>query len=301
MATESDSSLKYALSVIIAEEQSAGNLQAIFLALGPEEHGDVEFLLCSAAAQASLLKLPDLPNVRLVQGQAGARIPLLWRDGIRLAQAERVALTTAHCIPSPTWLTALKSTELQDALVALGGAIVNAPAANAVGRAIYAMRYCNYTVQRTTGSARDLAADNALYRRRDILELEGLLEIGFWEPSFHELFLKAGLELRFDQDLLVEHHNLYSANAFMSQRYAHGIEFGLARAAGMSPGRRFMLIFLAPLLPLLFLRKLIAKARADEGIELGWGADFFWLCFFVCGWCLGEVIGYAKSFFRDPA
>ena len=283
------------LSVIIAEESAAANLWGLFAVLQPSEHPQVEFLVCSANVDCLREHVPDLPNVRLVAGATNARIPHLWRDGLHLAQAECVALTTAHCVPASDWLQRLLGLSLVPPLVAVGGAIRNVQPADALGRAIYAMRYCNYTPAREPGACSDLAADNALYRRRDILELEALLHIGFWEPSFHEVFLKDGKELRFDPELLVIHHNRYGARDFMRQRFSHGIEFGLARAASIPRSKCLLMILLGPLLPLVFLRKLRAKARADSGIELGCGADLFWLTCFVCAWCFGEWIGYGKS------
>lgn len=291
----------YALSVIVAEEQAAGNLPAVLAALRPEAYPEVEFLFCSTDPARLEGRLPKLANLRLLAGQPGERIPLLWRDGIRAARSERVALTSAHSVPREDWLRVLLCIELSRQVVAVGGVIRNAPDSDALGRAIYALRYCNYTASREEGVTGDLAADNAIYRRQDILEQESLLELGFWEPSFHERFLAAGRQMRFSRELEVVHRNLYSARAFLGQRFSHGIEFGLARAQSMSLGRRLLMIFLAPLLPLVFLDKLLRKARSDREIALGFGADFLWLVVFVFAWCLGEELGYLRSLFGSQS
>ncbi len=286
--------MQYALTVVIAEEMATDNLIDIFDNLQPELHLDVEFLLCSASDTSLLSDIPEAVNVQLITAAPGTRIPLLWRDGIRKASAEKVALTTAQCIPSKQWIEQLLAKDLSGNLVAVGGAIENVENDNPVGRAIYLLRYVNYTKARSCGEVPDLAADNALYRKADILMHEDLLKIGFWEPSFHKRFIADGLKMQFDNTLIVIHRNCYSIKQFMHQRYSHGIEFGMERATSMPQIKRLMMICLSPLIPLIFLKKILKKARLDDRFKLRFNLDFFWLFVFILAWALGETIGYGK-------
>ena len=140
-----------------------------------------------------------------------------------------------------------------------------------------------------------MAADNALYRKADILAHEDLLKIGFWEPSFHERFLAEGKSLEFDNQLVVVHHNCYTAKQFVRQRYSHGIEFGAARARTMTGPRRLMMIALAPLIPVVFTRKIMASARQDNRFNLGLNREMGWLLVFVLAWSAGEAVGYIRK------
>tara|TARA_R110001599_G_scaffold81464_1_gene219697 strand:- start:8380 stop:9291 length:912 start_codon:yes stop_codon:yes gene_type:complete len=285
----------YALTVIIAEEMATANLRDIFTHLQPESHPSVEFLVCTGRDRSMLDGVPDRKNVRIIRAHADSRIPLLWRDGIRAAQADKVALTTAHCVPPQSWIKQLLAYPLEGKQVAVGGAIENVENDTTVGRVIYLLRYVRYTKSRPNGRVDDLAADNALYRKADILAHDDLLEIGFWEPSFHERFLAEGKIMQFDNELLVVHKNCYGIKQFMRQRYSHGIEFGMARAKVMSVTKRFAMIALSPLIPLVFTRKIMATARRDKQFDLGFNRDMFWLLVFVLAWSVGETLGYIKK------
>lgn len=285
----------YALTVIIAEEMALQNLPGIFLNLQPERHPSVEFLVCSNSDLSQLSAVPDKENVRIIPAQSGSRIPLLWRDGILAARADKVALTTAQCVPSKTWVNQLLAYPLNENQVAVGGAIENVKDDTAVGRMIYLLRYVRYTKARQSGEVEDLAADNALYRKADILAHRDLLEIGFWEPSFHERFIAQGKKMWFDNELIVVHTNCYSSRQFINQRYSHGVEFGMARAKMMRFTKRLLMIGLSPLIPVVFTRKIIARARLDKQFTLGLNGDLFWLLVFVLAWSVGETVGYIKK------
>jgi len=140
----------------------------------------------------------------------------------------------------------------------------------------------------------DIAADNALYRKADILRYEDLLDIGFWEPSFHKRFISDGMKMHFENSLIVVHRNCYSVKQFMNQRYSHGIEFGMERAKSMTLAKRLMMIGLSPLIPLMFLKKIMNKARLDDQFKLRFSLDFLWLFVFILAWALGETIGYGR-------
>lgn len=286
---------RYDLTVIIAEEMAAANLRDIFKTLQPENYPRVEFLVCSGSDPSRLGGVPDKANVRIVPAQSDNRIPVLWADGIRAAQAGKVALTTAHCVPRGDWLERLLAYPLDGTQVAVGGAIENAKNDSRIGRAIYLLRYVRYTGARPSGLSEDLAADNALYRKADILAHDDLLRIGFWEPSFHQRFLAEGKSLEFDNQLIVIHHNCYTAKQFIRQRYSHGIEFGAARAKAMPVAKRLMMIALSPLIPVVFARKIIATARKDNQFNLGLNREVGWLLFFILVWSAGETVGYIRK------
>ncbi|HBX39380.1 MAG TPA: hypothetical protein DEG64_02625 [Marinobacter adhaerens] len=285
----------YDLTVIIAEEMASANLGLIFSTLRPSDYPAVEFLVCSGSDRTLLADVPEKPNVRIVTAQSDNRIPLLWADGIREATAHKIALTTAHCVPTNDWLDRLLAYPMDGNQVAVGGAIENAENDTRIGGVIYLLRYVRYTGARPSGPARDLAADNALYRKADILAHEDLLKIGFWEPSFHERFLAEGKSLEFDNQLVVVHHNCYTAKQFVRQRYSHGIEFGAARARTMTGPRRLMMIALAPLIPVVFTRKIMASARQDNRFNLGLNREMGWLLVFVLAWSAGEAVGYIRK------
>lgn len=283
------------LSIVVAVQHAEANLPAIVERLGCERHADVEFLFCHTPDDPGVPALvPRLSHVRVLAGERGAFIPHLWRDGIRAARSPAVAVTTAHCIPDGQWVERLLATSLADA-AGVGGIFDNDPAADARAWAIFMQRYAVYSPPQAARAVHEIAADNAVYRRDDIVRHADLLDHGFWEPSFHARFRAAGDALRIDPGLRVFHHNRYAPGEYLRQRSGHGREFGLARARRLAWPMRVALLALSPVLPLVFLRKLIAGARRSPQCRPHVARAFPWLCLFLAGWGWGEARGYAAS------
>ena len=282
------------LSIIIGVQHAQKNVAEIVRVVAPALHPEVELLFCHTAAD------PDVPALVGAQGQtrvisapAGSLIPHLWRDGILAARGERVAITTAHCIPIEGWVEALTATDLENA--AYGGTIENDPSADAKGRAIFLLRYSAFAPPEIKRDVPELAADNALYRRSDLLRHKDLLQWGFWEPSFHSRFYADGMRLVLDPRLRVIHRNCYNAREFIAQRFAHGQEFGLTRARTQSFLRSLLLIFLAPCIFVVLINRIVSASRQKCELRKQLKGAWFWLAVFTLAWTIGETFGYASS------
>src|SRR5262249_44016743 len=233
-------------------------------------------------------------HVRVLRGADGSVIPHLWRDGILAARGERVATTTAHCVPAADWVEALLAADLGQPAV-LGGTIENDPRSDARGCAIFLQRYSAFAPPQTRHDIRDPAADNALYRRADLLRHRDLLARGFWEPSVHDRFRAEGLRLALDPNLRVIHRNRYGAGQFIRQRLAHGREFGFARASARPSAQRLLLLFLAPAVFPLLLGRILRRALAVPALRKQLAAAWFWLPVFLLAWVAGETRGYLAA------
>lgn len=287
------------LSVIVAVQHAAPNLGDIMRNLDPAGHPDVEFLFCYTDADPETAKLAaTCENISLVCGQPGSLVPHLWRDGIMSANGDRVALTTAHCIPDSEWVDRLENADMSNT-PAIGGVIENDRTSDAMGWAIFILRYISFAPPQAARVVQEIAADNALYRRADIMRHMDLLEAGFWEPSFHARFRAAGHSLVLDPGLRVEHRNRYRAGQFFMQRFAHGRAFGEARAAETGLVKRALLILLSPVLPLVFLRKILASVSGNERCKAQLLRALPWLLLFLVGWGTGEARGYLSAGSRE--
>ena len=111
-------------------------------------------------------------------------------------------------------------------------------------------------------------------------------------------FVREGKTLYFDNSVLVIHENCYGAGEFMSQRFAHGKEFGAERAASISSIRTLILLILSPLIPLIFLSKIVRQPGIARQLTYGFSAQAGWLLVFVVCWVAGEAMGYASKLFR---
>lgn len=280
------------LSVVIAVQYAQENLPEILRRLNPAEHPDVEFLFCYTDVDPDTIDLVGgYDNARALSALSGSLIPHLWRDGIMSAQADKVALGTAHCIPATDWVDQLLAVDMTST-PGIGGVIENDESASARDWAVHILRYISFSPPQEKRQVAEIAADNAVYRRKDIMQQSDLLKKGFWEPSFHARFRRAGLNLELDPHIKVVHRNRYSSGQFFGQRLAHGMEFGLARAREISLFKRLLLIVLSPLLPMLFLRKIVGAVMQHGRYRSKLLAASPWLLFFLFAWGLGEALGY---------
>ena len=280
------------LSVVVAVQHAERNLADILMRLDPASHPGVEFIFCAIASDVDTLNdVAGHSNVSVIFSPAGSLIPVLWKEGILAANADRIALTTAHCVPERDWVPGLLGIDMS-ATPAVGGVITNDSAANARSWAIYLLRYIAFSPPLTAGKVTDIAADNALYRREDILKNSDLLEDGFWEPSFHRRFCQAGLSLMLDPGLRVIHKNCYTTRQFFQQRLAHGKAFGMDRCVDISEFKRRILILLSPLIPFVFLSKICLRVLKNRKYLGKFLISLPWLMFFLTAWGLGEANGY---------
>jgi hypothetical protein len=282
------------LSIVVGVQHAQSNLQDIVHVLRPAAHAEVEFLFCHADGDpdvATLIKSEG--HVRVIRGAPGSLIPHLWRDGILAARGGRVATTTAHCIPTAAWVEALMAADVDAA--AAGGTIENDPNADAKATAIFLLRYFAFAPPQANRDVRDLAADNAVYRRSDVMRYPNLLQRGFWEPSFHRRFLSTGIRLRIDPSLKVIHHNRYSAHQFVRQRIAHGREFGLTRASAQPFLQRLLLVLVSPAIFPVLVARILRTSRRNPTLRRLLVSAWFWLPVFILAWVVGEATGYLAS------
>jgi hypothetical protein len=282
------------LSIVVGVQHAQENVAQIVRAIAPALHPEVELLFCHTAADPDVSALVGAQgDVRVISCPAGSLIPHLWRDGILAACGERVATTTAHCIPAAGWVEALIAADLDNA--ALGGTIENDPNADAKARAIFLLRYSAFAPPEAKRNVRELAADNAVYRRSDLLRHQDLLQWGFWEPSFHSRFRGEGIRLALDPTLQVIHRNRYSAREFIAQRFAHGQEFGLTRARTQSFLKRLLLVLLAPGIFPVLLNRIVRASRRKPELRKQLKGAWIWLAVFTVAWAAGETFGYVAS------
>jgi len=284
------------LSIVVGVQFAQENLPDILESFDDTIDDRFEVLICYAENDPIDEGLLRRSYVKFIKGPPNSLIPELWRDGILAARGEYVATTTAHCIPRADWLCTAIELDFE-AHVAFGGGIALHDDANPVSRAIHLLRYNSITPPLATRIVNEVAADNAVYRKADILACEDLLLIGFWEPSYHERFRSKNLTMAIEPNLQVVHCNLYSISEFMEQRRRHGRAFGIDRAGKVGLIMRIGLFLLSPLFFILFfaktLRNVIVRStkisRRIQALPL--------VLLFLSNWSFGEARGYLEAIF----
>jgi len=283
------------ISLVVAVKDGEANLPAILQAVAEAGDAAVEVIFCVAGEPPAALAAAG-PGWRLVRCAAESLVPHLWRDGVLAATTDRVMLTNTQCLPTAAWIRRLAGIDL-DRYVAVGGPIDNDPAPDPVRWAVFFLRYLRFAPP-AAGEVDDVAADNAAYRRSEILRHPDLLGIGLWEPSFHERFLAAGLKMAIDPGLLLTYRGDDRPGRFMAHRFAHGREYGYARAKDAPRLRRLALLAASPLVPLLLVARIIARTRGRPAYRARLPAALPWLAAFSAAWGAGEALGYLRAVIR---
>lgn len=285
------------LTVIIAVSEGEANLTELLDRITEVGEGKAEFIFCVAGSVPHILRSQQL--WRILQADSLSLVPHLWRDGILAGKSERIALTTAQFLPPKNWIDNLLTADL-DSWVAIGGPIENDPAPNTVRWAVYFLRYIKFAPPAFTGTVKEIAADNAIYRRSEILKYSDLLKEGFWEPSFHYCFHRAGQRLGLDQRLLTYYKGHHHPGRFMVQRYAHGREFGYSRSQNSHKLVQLIYLVAAPLVPLVLLSKIAGRTFKRWRYLPKLFRSLPWLILFCIAWSVGEARGYLDALRASP-
>lgn len=281
-------------SIVIAVKGDDRNLPGILQALeSSRDHGAELIFVVAGTMRDAFADLPS--RARIVTASDNALVPCLWRDGIRAASARRVALLTSECIPASDWLARVAATDIER-WAGIGGMLVNDKASDTRNWAVYLLRYLRFAPPAPGGIIDDIAADNAVYDRDAVLRHPDLMDEGFWEPSFHARFHASGRELLFDPQLLVTHSGTNKASVFVRHRFAHGREYGQSRGSRVGTGKNLVLLLASPLLPILMLCRISARAATSK-LVFPLLKSFPFLTLFVLAWAAGEGSGYLSALF----
>lgn len=280
------------LTIVIAVKGGEANLASILQRLASADAEGVEVLFCVAGPAPEALR--SGAGFRLIEAGAADLVPQLWRDGFLAARSDRVALTTAQFVPPATWLDGLLAADL-DQWAGVGGPIENDGENNPVRWAVYFLRYWKFAPPVQFGPVDEIAADNAVYRRAEVMKHPDLLAAGFWEPSFHARFRADGQGLCLDERLISRYRGQDGVSAFSRLRFAHGREYAVTRGRGRSRAASVAYLVATPLLPVLLLGRILSKAVQQRALLLRMAQALPWLLLFVTAWSLGEARGYLDA------
>ncbi len=200
-------------------------------------------------------------------------------------------MTEDHCRPADDWMERLLVHTRAGADVA-GGGMANAPGSGPVAWGAYLSDYGFYSYARPADRRPVplLTAANIAYSRRVVPEVARWCHEGAWENVVHDRLTGAGRALRFAPEARVYHDHRYAFRAFCRDRYDHGWDYARARLTEERGGRRWTLMALTPLLPLVLARRI---ARAAAGEDPGAFARALPVTLaFLASWAAGEAAGY---------
>jgi hypothetical protein len=218
-------------------------------------------------------------------------IPHLWGLGMARSRGSIIAITTAHFAPAADWIQRIRSAHARRPSWAIGGRIDPPHGGGAVSWAIYFLRYSTYLRYQQEQMVPDVAGDNASYKRVALATFPALRE-GFWEQELHRRLWAEGKGPFFDPAVRVTQRQAFGFWAFLRQRYRHGKQFGRARAQGWSAVHRLAAGIASPLIPVLFMGKIVFRVFRSGQFLVPFVAALPALLCFLLAWSAGEGCGY---------
>lgn len=239
---------------------------------------------------AATIAARDFPGVAVVRCPERALVPCLWATGYRMARGEIVAFTIAECVVDDGWASAAaESLGLAGGDAGVGGAITAAPALGAGAWAMWALRYSGFLPEPAARRpVRDVAGDNAAYRRAVLARHESTFADGFWEVDLHRQIRSEGEVLALVPGMTARFVGGATLGAFALQRFRHGRHAGHWRVA--TGARRWWEVCLAsPAVPLALTLR-VCRSLRRAGMRLR--ADGVAAVLLLAGtWSAGEVVG----------
>ena len=283
------------ISVVIGAHQARSTVAHCLQSVLAQIHGlHAEIIVAAGTADGTAdFVAREFPAVTLLRGSHRQLVPDLWAMGIEHARAPLVAITIAQCVPGADWVPALlRVANEYPHVAALGGPIDGPHGGSPIDWAVYFARYTAHMPGRASGDVRDVAGDNALYRREALQSAWTNRRFGFWETLVHHKLRVDGRSIRTAPTLMVQLMPASGRPGFASIRFRHGRHFASTRSLS-SGAARVLRIVSTPLLPVVLLFRIgrsVWQRRRD------WMGHYLrsipWLIVFLTAWSLGEAVGY---------
>ena len=285
------------ISVVIASIDAVQSIDDCLLRLQRSCAGlSAEFIVADASRDGTATHVMAMgPPVRLIRFNPNTLAPQLWAEGYHRSTGHIVAFTTAHCLVSPEWASALREA-LDAGATGAGGPLVVADGTRPLDWAVYYLRY-SAVMPHTLGAGRvdgEIAGDNAAYWRDALDRHVAMLNRGFWEIDFHRLLRADGGWLAGVPCAVVAFGRSFPASTIIRHRFAHGRQFGAGRVTGGTRAA-WQIVLAAPLVP--FVLACRSGSRALSGGPARWRfiVALPWFLTLAAAWAAGEVWGALRT------
>lgn len=276
------------VSVVVATTDASDPLDACLSALATAVAHTCAEIVVVDAARARVR--PSILVSRTITAAPGTLVPELWLRGLQSSRGRLVAFTIAQCVVSPGWIQRMTA-GMTEGVGGAGGALALASRAGRHVRALYFLRYSNFMEERWTQGPidGDIAGDNAIYRRSDLL-LPGVCPAdGFWEVDVHRRLRQRGLTLAAVADAPATLVGAQAPRRIVRERFRHGRHFGAWRST--SAAERLRMVAVAPLVPLVLVVRIARRIWPYSRHRLNFLAALPWLTVFATAWAFGEAAG----------
>ena len=214
--------------------------------------------------------------------------------GLLEARGELLALAEDHARPDPHWCANLVAAHRAGRFAGVGGALENG-VDRPLQWAVYFSDYAAYQNPVPEGESTRASDNNVAYRREALLSVRDC-----WADGFHEVIVNGALTRRGEKLVLrrdvvmVQQREALRLGSALRERFVWGRQYAEIRCAALRGPRRWLLLVLSPLLPLLLTARIARLA-----VGRGRGAKFLAVLPLVLAletaWSLGEAAGYWRG------
>lgn len=205
----------------------------------------------------------DFFQVRVVDVGKTGSIARAVATGIRQASAPVVALVEDHCYPDPGWAEALIEAHRQPWAV-VGPAMANANPGSMISWVNLFFDYGRWVEPAAPGPVDDLPGYNSSYKRAILLDYGSELEVVLErEGGLHQDLQAKGHRLYLEPAAKAYHMNVSLPSSHIRQRFHAGRMYAATRAQHerWSPVRRLLYIGGTPVIPFVYLRRILREIR----------------------------------------
>jgi hypothetical protein len=263
---------------------------------------EIELVIVGPSRQALELDpmaLAGVAGVRVVECGSIHPMPPARAAGVRAASAPLVFLGETHTFAHPEFAATLIRAHRDSSAVVVPG-IGNANPDGALSWAAFLMDYGQAFHALPAGEIEAGPGWNVAYKRAALLEFEAALDTMLDSSDALMSALRgSGHRYRFAPDARLDHANVSRPLAWTDERYLSGLLFGSSRAARWSLARRLLYIVASPLIPFVYLSRIMRPVQLAARAGMLPRGTFAGLLVGAVVRTAGEVVGYAVGASRE--
>lgn len=281
------------LSIVIASVRSVRELEKCLASLIQQCRGQrIEIIVadcCQDEAIRSIIQ--KYPEVLFVRFPEKTPLPILWGAGIERSTGEIIAITDSTCSFDANWVSATLNAHNSSCPV-IGGAVEIGECKNWADWAAYFCEYGQFMLPLKEGAATELPGNNVSFKWETLERGREFVENGFWKTYWCRKLQEEGVQLMLTSSIVVYYEKSYGLIPFLIRRFHHGRCFAGMRVAQASIQTRAFYVLCSPLLPFLFLARIIATVIPKKRYLKEFALSLPTSILAVVTWSAGEFYGY---------
>jgi glycosyl transferase family 2 len=280
------------ISVVIASWSGEQAMSRCLESLMPQSAGAEVIVATNGPSEMAARLEARYPAVRFLRASHNATVFQLRALGAAEACGRLIAHLEDHTTVGPQWRDALCSAHAEGHSIS-GGPVDNGLTDRAYDWALYFCEYGIYMPPLPRGEAQMLSGLNVAYDREVLGSCREIWRDALYETDVHGALQAAGQKLYLAPEAWTKSHLEMSLGRAIIHLFGGGRHFGAFRKARSSALARVLWVLASPLVPLVFLLRIIrGVARRDPSRLKHVLRGLPYLLLLLGAWGAGEAAGY---------